>query len=229
MVTHWCPSLVVIAVSEPCVRWQGVVPLLGSPNYIESLLAVDNMVAAARVRKEYRGSARSKTREVKEGDRAALGIIRRKNVIWISRETGRSMQKVGETASLPLLQSQTKGDAYRGLCVSSLACHSCILIVLVQCPTRLLLPSCETEKAWQRASYPPPPSGVCLFVYISMCRNLFMHESVSKMVLDRRFSEMNFQNGEVQPALAALRDCSCRLKKATTCIRLLVHTVAYDH
>lgn len=28
MFRHWCPSLVVIAVSEPCVRWQGVVPLL---------------------------------------------------------------------------------------------------------------------------------------------------------------------------------------------------------
>ena len=47
MFTHWCPSLVVIAVSEPCVRWQGVVPLLGSQTYIESLLAVDIMVAAA--------------------------------------------------------------------------------------------------------------------------------------------------------------------------------------
>ena len=65
MFRHWCPSLVVIAVSEPCVRWQGVVPLLGSQNYIESLLAVDDMVAAARNRKECRGAAKCETREVK--------------------------------------------------------------------------------------------------------------------------------------------------------------------
>ena len=108
MFTHWCPSLVVIAVSEPCVRWQGVVPLLGSPNYIGSLLAADTMVAAARTRKEYRGSARSKTKEVKGYDRAALGIPRSRNVIWISRQVGRSLQKVGERASLPLLQPQAE-------------------------------------------------------------------------------------------------------------------------
>ena len=77
MFTHWCPSLVVIAVSEPCVRWQGVVPLLGSQNYIEILLVADILVAAARTRKEYRGSARSQTREVKGHDRAAVGINRR--------------------------------------------------------------------------------------------------------------------------------------------------------
>ena len=120
MFTHWCPSLVVIAVSEPCVRWQGVVPLLGSQNYIESLLAVDKMVAAARTRKEYRGSARRSTTEVKGRDSRAGNKTRRWNVVWIGREVGRSMQKVGETASLRLLQSANQDDTYRGQGVSSL-------------------------------------------------------------------------------------------------------------
>ena len=68
------------------------------------------------------------------------------------------MQIVGETASLLLLQLQTK---------VTLTEVKVSRVLIVVCRV-----SCETEKAWQRASYAPtcspPPlatSDVCLFVF----------------------------------------------------------------